>query len=87
MFEEYPVPQVGVALTVEFTETLGMNKVSEWKVPKWPFLLADVVLLVFAAASWFGLWFQTPPYARIVALTAFGVALLAALFPLKSPST
>ncbi len=26
-----------------------MNKVSEWKVPKWPVLLADVVLLVFAA--------------------------------------
>jgi hypothetical protein len=29
-------------------ETGGMNKTSEWKVPKWPFLLADAVLIVAA---------------------------------------
>ncbi|MGC9941995.1 MAG: hypothetical protein ABSE48_09175 [Verrucomicrobiota bacterium] len=27
-----------------------MNKVSEWKVPKWPFLLTDAILIVVAAA-------------------------------------
>jgi len=26
-----------------------MNKVSDWKVPKWPFLLTDAILLLFAA--------------------------------------
>jgi molecular chaperone GrpE (heat shock protein) len=27
-----------------------MNKVSEWKIPKWPFLLANAVLIIAAAA-------------------------------------
>jgi len=49
----------------------------------WPPLAsAGVVVLLFAAASWLGLWFETPPYARLVGLVAFGLAILAALFPL-----
>ena len=49
----------------------------------WPPLAnAGVVVLLFAAVSWFGLWFETPPYARLVGLVAFGLAVLAALFPL-----
>ena len=49
----------------------------------WPPLAsAGVVALLFAAVSWFGLWFETPPYLRLVGLAAFGLALLAALFPL-----
>ena len=49
----------------------------------WPPLAnAGVVVLLFAAVSWFGLWFETPPYARLVGLAAFGLAILVALFPL-----
>lgn len=47
-----------------------------------PLAFAGVVALVFSAASWFGLWFSTPPWLRLVALGAFALALLAALFPL-----
>ncbi len=40
-------------------------------------------LLLFAAVSWFGLWFETPPYARLVGARRFRLSLLlAALFPL-----
>ena len=47
-----------------------------------PLAFAGAVGLVFAAASWFGLWFEAPPYARLTALVLFGLAFLAALFPL-----
>jgi uncharacterized protein (TIGR02302 family) len=47
-----------------------------------PLAFAGVVVVLFVAASWFGLWFATPPLLRLVALAAFALALLAALFPL-----
>ena len=47
-----------------------------------PLAFAGAVALLFVAASWFGLWFQTPPLARAIALGLFGLALLAALAPL-----
>jgi molecular chaperone GrpE len=37
-----------LALAAKFSETSGMNENSEWKVPKWPFLLGDGLLLGFA---------------------------------------
>ena len=47
-----------------------------------PVAFAGAVALLFLAASWFGLWFETPPLARAVALALFALALLAALAPL-----
>ena len=47
-----------------------------------PLAFAGAVLLLFLAASWFGLWFETPPLARAIALGLFALALLAALSPL-----
>ncbi len=47
-----------------------------------PLAFAGVVAVLFVAASWFGLWFSTPPTLRLLALAAFGLALLAALYPL-----
>ncbi len=46
-----------------------------------PLAFAGAVALLFLAASWFGLWFETPPLARLVALVLFGLAFLAALSP------
>ncbi|MDE3174996.1 MAG: TIGR02302 family protein [Pseudomonadota bacterium] len=47
-----------------------------------PLAFAGVVALLFAAASWFGLWFETPPYLRLAALALFALAFIAALAPL-----
>ena len=47
-----------------------------------PLAFAGAVGLLFAAASWFGLWFAAPPFVRLAALGLFGLAGLAALFPL-----
>jgi uncharacterized protein (TIGR02302 family) len=47
-----------------------------------PLAYAGVVVVLFAAASWFGLWFATPPLARLITLALFALALLAALSPL-----
>ena len=47
-----------------------------------PLALAGAVALLFAAASWFGLWFETPPSARLAALVLFALAFVAALAPL-----
>jgi molecular chaperone GrpE (heat shock protein) len=50
-----------------------MNKTSEWKVPKWPFLLADAVLIVAAAVS---VWNARHPISAMeIALVAGCVAL------------
>jgi molecular chaperone GrpE (heat shock protein) len=38
-----------LALRQHFSDNGSMNKVSEWKIPKWPFLLAGAALLVIAA--------------------------------------
>ena len=49
----------------------------------WPTLaFAGAVALVFAAASWFGLWYEAPPYMRLTALAFFGLAFLVALYPI-----
>ena len=53
-----------------------------WEAAWPPLAFAGAVALVFTAASWFGLWFAAPPYLRLAALAVFGLALLAALFPL-----
>ena len=47
-----------------------------------PLAAAGGVALLFAAVSWFGLWFEIPSYARLAGLALFGLALLAALTPL-----
>src|ERR1700690_1265274 len=47
-----------------------------------PFAFAGAVALLFAAASWLGLWISTPPWARLAALVLFALALVAALSPL-----
>jgi uncharacterized protein (TIGR02302 family) len=47
-----------------------------------PLAFAGAVALLFVAASWFGLWFETPPLARLIALALFALAFLAALSPL-----
>ncbi|HXT08709.1 MAG TPA: TIGR02302 family protein [Roseiarcus sp.] len=47
-----------------------------------PLAFAGAVALLFVAASWFGLWFETPPLARAIALGLFALAFLAALSPL-----
>ena len=47
-----------------------------------PLAFAGAVILLFAAACWLGFWFSAPPALRVVALAAFAVAVLAALFPL-----
>jgi uncharacterized protein (TIGR02302 family) len=47
-----------------------------------PLAFAGAVAALFLAASWFGLWFETPPLARALALGLFALALLAALSPL-----
>ena len=47
-----------------------------------PLAFAGAVIVLFVAASWFGLWFQAPPYARLAALALFGLAVLASLYPL-----
>ncbi len=47
-----------------------------------PLAFAGAVALLFAAASWLGLWLSTPPWARLAALILFGLALVAALAPL-----
>jgi molecular chaperone GrpE (heat shock protein) len=53
-----------------------MNKVSEWKVPKWPFLLADVVLLVFAAGV---VWKARHPISEMEIAMVTGCVALGAL--------
>jgi molecular chaperone GrpE (heat shock protein) len=39
-----------LALREHFLETGAMNEVSSWKISKWPFLAANVVLIIIAAA-------------------------------------
>ncbi|GJD39281.1 MULTISPECIES: TIGR02302 family protein [Methylobacterium] len=49
----------------------------------WPLLWRGLaVILAFLAVSWLGLWLDLPPIWRISGLSAFAVALLAALVPL-----
>ena len=49
----------------------------------WPPLAgAGAVLLVFLALSWFGVWEQVPPLARVAAIIGFAAAVLAAFVPL-----
>jgi molecular chaperone GrpE (heat shock protein) len=38
-----------LALHRHFSDTGGMNEVSDWKIPKWPFLAANAVLVIAAA--------------------------------------
>jgi molecular chaperone GrpE (heat shock protein) len=39
-----------LALHRHFSDTARMNEVPEWKIPKWPFLAANVAMLAVAAA-------------------------------------
>lgn len=49
----------------------------------WPALAAALsVVLLFLSASWFGLWDALPPLGRMAGVLLFGLALLAALYPL-----
>ncbi len=47
-----------------------------------PCAFAGAVALLFAAASWLGLWLSTPSWARFAALVLFALAFAAALVPL-----
>jgi molecular chaperone GrpE (heat shock protein) len=53
-----------------------MNKVSEWKVPKWPFLVTDAILLVVAAAV---VWKARHPISAIEIGMVTGCVALGAL--------
>ncbi|MFC3692438.1 TIGR02302 family protein [Chenggangzhangella methanolivorans] len=49
----------------------------------WPWLAAgSIVVALFLAVSWFGLWDALPPWGRIVGVALFLFALLTALAPL-----
>ena len=48
-----------------------------------PLAFAGVVAVVFVAASWFGLWFSTPPTLRLVALAAFAGVLAAPIYQVR----
>ncbi|WP_245414167.1 TIGR02302 family protein [Nitratireductor sp. StC3] len=51
----------------------------------WPLVLPLVLVVgLFLAASWFGLFRLLPDWARIAAVIGFGLAALAALYPLRS---
>ena len=43
-----PSHQMRIALIAHFRKTGHVNDVTNWKVPKWPFLLADGLLMFFA---------------------------------------
>ncbi|MEM1364158.1 MAG: TIGR02302 family protein [Pseudomonadota bacterium] len=45
---------------------------------------ALAVVLVFVAASWFGLWTQLPDWARYIGLAFFALAFVGGLLPLRS---
>lgn len=50
----------------------------------WPLLLPVlIVACLFASVSWFGLFRLMPDWLRIAAVSAFGLAALAALYPLR----
>jgi len=53
-----------------------VNEVNHWKVPKWPFFLADALLLVFAG---FIAWKAQHPLGQWEAAGCFGVAALGAV--------
>ena len=58
-----------------------MNKVSDWKVPKWPFLLTDAILILFAAGV---VWKAKHPIAQFeigIATICVVLGALAACLP------
>ena len=42
-------PRRWLALRQHFSDTARMNEAPEWKIPKWPFLLANAILIIAAA--------------------------------------
>jgi molecular chaperone GrpE (heat shock protein) len=65
-----------LALQRHFSDTGGMNTVSDWKIPKWPFLLANAVLIVVAAAA---VWKAAHPISQIETAVVTGSIALGAL--------
>jgi molecular chaperone GrpE (heat shock protein) len=68
-----------------FSETGGMNNALDWKLPKWPFLLGDALLLVLAGVI---VWHAPHPISRLEALlcvvfTTLGTVLGALPFVLE----
>ncbi len=64
-------------MTAVFSENARMNDSTNWKVPKWPFLLADAVLILVAAAV---IWKAAHPISQFeIGITVSCVALGALL--------
>lgn len=59
-----------------FRETARMNDVTKWKVPKWPFLLGEILLLGFAYLI---VWSSPHPIAQWEIIACFAAAFLGAL--------
>jgi len=53
-----------------------MNDVTNWKVPKWPFLLSDALLLAFA---YYIVWKSPHPITKCEILTCSAIAVIGAL--------
>jgi len=60
----------------DFTRLETMNDVREWKIPKWPFLLGNAVLLVLAYLI---VWKSPHPISKWEMLACFAFAVLGAL--------
>src|SRR3954470_23746220 len=63
-------------------DLVGWARLVLWWERIWPALRGPLaVALVFVAVSWAGLWLDLPPTARMAGVGAFGLALLASLWP------
>lgn len=65
-----------LALNLKFSDTAGMTETPDWKCSKWPFLLADVVLLGIAAAF---IFLTKQPVSHAFIYAAAGCAAVGAL--------
>ena len=68
------LPSARLALYRYFADTAGMKDVSEWQVPKWPFLSANVVLIAMAF-----ILFQKDAHARYPGLLPTACVMLGTL--------
>ena len=59
-----------------FAKLADMNDVRDWKIPKWPFLLGDVLLLAFAYLI---VWKSPHPIGKWEIIACFGAATLGAV--------
>jgi molecular chaperone GrpE (heat shock protein) len=48
--ENKKIKNPGIALATIFAKTMAMKDMMDWKIPKWPFFLAEVLLIAFGCA-------------------------------------